>query len=356
MPSSRSQKSGATLHAQVVEPLAWLVEQPVVRDSGIMFSMRRGTLVLLFVACNGERTTEPLPMKPPPVDPRIAAIGETSLLTPELRRALDPRDFDPPPEPEPGDWLYEHPEQPQTFERYIQSGFHPLTNERRVIYLLPLGTFPAEAPPLASLAALVRAYYTVEVRVLPPVKIETVDARTRKNRSTGKRQLRAPDVLTWLESRVPDDAYALMALTMEDLYPEESWNFVFGMASLEERVGVQSLARQDPAFFGAPREPGWQKLALRRAAWTVVHEIAHMFGLSHCVHFTCVVAGSNSQDESDRRPLHVCPVCMHKLWWAIRFDPVARERELARVLRELGIDDEADWSERRLRWIRDGVR
>jgi hypothetical protein len=33
-----------------------------------------------------------------------------------------------------------------------------------------------------------------------------------------------------------------------------------------------------------------------------------------------------------------------------------REQPLAEVLRELGIDDGAAWSERRLTWIRDGVR
>jgi archaemetzincin len=319
----------------------------------------RWLALLTLVACGsdrGDRQTEPPPVKPAPVDPRIDAIGETSLMTPALRRAVDPADFAPPPEPQPGEWLYEHPEPPQTFDDYLGSKFHPVGEHRRVLYILPLGTFPPEAPSLDSLAKLAGAYFQLEVRFMPALKLADVEAKRRVNDSTGKRQLLAPEVLAWMARRVPDDAYAVMALTMEDLYPEESWNFVFGMASFHERVGVQSLARQDPAFFGQARASGWKKLALRRAAWTVVHEIAHMFGLSHCVHYVCVVAGSNSQDESDGRPLHACPVCLHKLWWAIRFDPVAREHALVEVLRELGIDDEAAWSERRLNWIRDGVR
>ena len=140
-----------------------------------------------------------------------------------------------------------------------------------------------------------------------------VPAKTRINPSTKKRQLLAPDVLAWLVKRLPDDAFALQAVTMEDLYPEPSWNYVVGMASLSERVGVQSFARQDPALFGEAREPGWQKLALRRATWTMVHEISHMFGLTHCVYWKCVVAGSNHQAEADSRPLHACPVCARKL-------------------------------------------
>ena len=69
----------------------------------------------------------------------------------------------------------------------------------------------------------------------------------------------------------------------------------------------------------------------------------------------CVVAGSNHQAEADNRPLHACPVCARKLHSAIGFDPGAREEALAKVLREVGIDDEATWSERRAKWIRDGT-
>ena len=291
------------------------------------------------------------------VPARVAAIGDVSIRDPDVQRALDWRhDFEPMPKPAPGDWLAQHDETPQSLDDYVRSKANVPTDTRKVIYLLPLGAFPTDAPPMDAMVAVVRAYFTLEVKVLPAVAIAGVGVKTRIHGGTKKRQLFAPQVLEWLAKRVPDDAYALMAVTMEDLYPDEDWNFVFGMASLQARVGVQSFARQDPAFFGETREAGWQQLALRRATWTLVHEISHMFGLSHCVYWRCVVAGSNHQAESDRAPLHPCPVCLHKLWWAIRFDPAAREAALAKVLRELGITDEAEWSERRARWIRDGTR
>lgn len=87
-----------------------------------------------------------------------------------------------------------------------------------------------------------------------------------------------------------------------------------------------------------------------------MHETAHMFSLMHCVHFQCVVAGSNHQEEADRAPLHPCPVCLRKLHHAIGFDPEVREVTLANVLRKHGIADEAAWAERRASWIRDGRR
>jgi len=286
----------------------------------------------------------------PPITSQPSPLGDISIRAPVVQRMLT-LDADPAPTPEPGDWLAEHPETPQTFDDYVRSDANVPSAQRNVLYLLPLGTFPREASPsLDALRDIVHAFYTLEVKVLPAEQLKGITSRI--NDSTHKRQLLAPDILRWLTSHVPADAYALMAVTMDDLYPEPSWNFVFGMASLQARVGVQSFARQDPAFFGDARTKDWQHLALRRAARTLIHEIAHMFGISHCTFYACVVAGSNHQAEADRGPLHACPVDLHKLWWAIRFDPIARETALAATWRALGFADEAAYYERRLTALR----
>jgi archaemetzincin len=292
----------------------------------------------------------------PAIPARVAAIGSTALLAPELRRAFDDTAFEPMPDPGPDDWLASHPERPQSFQDYLRAQKNVPDPRRKVIYLLPVGAFPATASSPAHLAEIVHAFFMLDVRTLPAVNVREVTAKARVNAGTKKRQLFAPEVLGWLRKRLPDDAFGLIAVTNEDLYPDPSWNFVFGMASLRDGVAVQSLARQDPAFFGEPRPDGWQRLARRRAAWTLVHEISHMFGLTHCTYWRCVVAGSNSQDESDRSPLHACPVCLRKLHTAIKFDPAAREDGLAAVFGRLGIDEEASWSAARAKWIRDGAR
>ncbi|MGE5192634.1 MAG: Zn-dependent protease, partial [Deltaproteobacteria bacterium] len=65
---------------------------------------------------------------------------------------------------------------------------------------------------------------------------------------------------------------------MGKLKPGEGWNFVFGQASLSDRVGVWSIYR-----FGNPEKSADDyKLCLRRTLATAVHETGHMLGIKHC--------------------------------------------------------------------------
>src|SRR5204862_2614996 len=130
------------------------------------------------------------------------------------------------------------------------------------------------------------------------------------------------------------------------------WNFVFGQASVRERVGVYSFARYDPAFYGEARPPGYETLLLRRSCKVLAHETSHMFGLAHCTFFNCLMNGSNHLAESDRRPLHLCPVCLRKLQWSIEFDVLERYRSLERVARTDGFIEEADWLNQRIKILR----
>ena len=79
-----------------------------------------------------------------------------------------------------------------------------------------------------------------------------------------------------------------------------------------------------------------------------------MFGLPHCTVFRCLMNGSNHLAESDARPLHLCPVDLRKLQHSVGFEPVGRYRRLLNFSREAGFDHEAEWLERRLRYL-DGV-
>jgi len=140
----------------------------------------------------------------------------------------------------------------------------------------------------------------------------------------------------------------MLAITMEDLYPDPKWNFVFGQASLRDRVGVYSFARYDPGFYGEDESKDRAALMLRRSCKVLAHETAHMFGIHHCTFFACLMNGSNHLEESDARPIDLCPVDLRKLHHSVGFDVVERYRRLHDFCRTNQFEHEARWFEQRL--------
>lgn len=289
----------------------------------------------------------------PTREERLKAIGPTDALSPALKRALSVEGFAPLSAPRQQDWLAVHPEPGQAFEEFRREQPNRPDAHRRIIYLQLLESFSERhSPSIEMLRQYAAAFFQMEVRILLPVPIVPADFTSRTNRYTTRRQILTRDVLRWLQGRLPEDAFCLLGITMEDLYPDPSWNFVFGEASFRERVGVYSFARYDPAFYGRAQDGDYQKLLLRRSAKVLTHETAHMFGLAHCIYFKCVMNGSNHLQESDARPLHLCPVCLRKLQWSTGFDVVKRYEQLHQLCQRAGFEDEAVWIARRLQEVR----
>jgi archaemetzincin len=285
------------------------------------------------------------PFQPPDAAARARALGPLEGLPPDLRAALeDTNAFEPMVPPKAGDWLSAQHEPGQTFQQFVASHPGRPDAKRRALYIEPLalGSWPTavEAPSVDVLARFAQAFFTTPVTALPPKDVDGLGITDRVNRDTHVRQLLTGDLLRFLGGRKPEDAFALLGLTMEDLYPGPSWNFVFGEASLTEGVGVYSLARYAP---GPGGKPAPAKLILLRACKVLAHEAGHMFGIHHCIYWRCVMNGSNHLGELDARPLHLCPVCLRKLQWSVGFDVRERYRRLAEQARTLGFDDEARW-------------
>lgn len=281
------------------------------------------------------------------------AIGDVSQLPVQLQRALAPDHdaFEPIPKPGPGDWLAVHQEQDQTFEQFKASSPNRPAPNRNIIYFQPLGDFAADrSPSLQKLREFAAAFFVMEIKTLPSASIDNFP--TRRNPFTNNPQILTTDVLRFLKRRVPADAFCVLAVTMEDLYPEPSWNFVFGQASLRDRVGVYSFSRYNPAFYGETRTSSYELLLLHRSCKVLAHETSHMFGLTHCTFFNCLMNGSNHLAESDRRPLHLCPVCLRKLQWSVGFDVLAHYTALEQFSRTAGFSDEAEWLKGRIQKVR----
>lgn len=287
---------------------------------------------------------------PRTAEERKEALGDLSGVAPTLRRLLiEDSDFDLIPLPQPGDWLSAHAERGQSFAEFRAAQPNRPDENRRIIYLLPLGEFPkGSSPALETLRSYASAFFQLPVKILPAYRPGVQEFEPRVNAHTKQVQILTSSVLTFLRARLPADAFCLLGVTMEDLYPDPAWNFVFGQASLSTRVGIYSFARYDPEFLGGGRPDNYRSLLLLRSCKVLTHETGHMFGLQHCIYFDCVLAGANHLPEADAHPVHLCPICLRKLQDSIGFDAVRRYSELAKFYRKEGLKTESEWCDRQV--------
>ena len=253
--------------------------------------------------------------------------------------------------PQRGEWLAEHPEPGQTYQQYLRSRPVAPDKKRRVIYVQPLGDFtPTQRKIISLTAEYVHVYFDLPVKTQEdlPLKLIPASAR-RKHPSWGMNQILSTYVLdSVLAPRLPKDAMASIAFTASDLWPGEGWNFVFGQASLSDRVGVWSIYRNGDPEAGDEEF----RLCLVRTLKVATHETGHMFSMQHCTLFECNMCGSNHLAESDRHPLWLCPHCMAKLCWATGADPQRQLERLAAFSKANGLKKEQEFYEKSLEAIR----
>ena len=243
--------------------------------------------------------------------------------------------------PRPGDWLAEHKEPGQSYQQ-----FRALVKERAVqkysiLRIVPIGSLSEGQSTVFEVAKdFLGPFFGLELEVDPPARVEDIPASAQRMQFDFDPKQAWPQLLTshlrdevLMERRTERDA-AVLGITAYDLWPGEGWNFVFGQASLTQRVGVWSMARN-----GDPDESAeMRKLCAIRTAMTATHETGHMFGIRHCIAYQCGMNGSNHSDERDRQPIEFCPECQAKLWWTCGLEPLARSRALEAVARKYAFE------------------
>ncbi len=241
--------------------------------------------------------------------------------------------------PEYGDWLESNKEGGQTFEQYIAGNPTLPTDERKVLYVQPIGKFTAQQTQVIKTTSdYLEAFFGLPVKTLPlkpaPGKLNSPDQRMIDYPQ--HRQLRSGYFLeTVLPPLLTKDAAALIAFTEEDLYPDPTMNYVFGQASLANRVGVWSLFRlDDRAMFDT---------FLRRTMKIAAHETGHMFSIRHCTKFECVMSGTNHLAETDRYPIDACPECMAKIAWMNKEKPLDRYKRLVAFAKKYRMPEAGDF-------------
>jgi archaemetzincin len=253
--------------------------------------------------------------------------------------------------PKRGEWLATHQELPQTFVQYRNSDPIVPTSKRYALYVQPLGDFSTSQRRLVSLAAeYMEFHFGLQVKTQADLSLKLIPAKARRTHPTwGNPQILSTFVLEKvLRPRLPRDAAAMIAFTESDLWPGEGWNYLFGQASLDDRVGVWSIYRYGDPDGG---DEAFQK-CLRRTLKVSVHETGHMFSLQHCTLYQCVMAGSNHLAEADSHPMWLCPECLAKVCWATRLTPEKHYERLAAFCRQHNLAEEQAFFEKSLARLR----
>ena len=256
--------------------------------------------------------------------------------------------------PQPHDWLDEHKEPGQTYSQYLRDQPIRVSKQRRVIYVQPLGEFdPVQRKVLDRTAEFLGIYFQLPVKVRDDLSLDVIPMAARREHPTWHvKQILSTYVLeSVLPPRMPADACVYIALTTSDLWPGAGWNFVYGQASLNKRVGVWSIRSNGDPHVGDEEF----RLCLLRALKIASHETGHMFSMQHCTLYECNMCGSNHREEADRRPLWLCPHCLAKLCHATGADPIRRFKDLAAFSKRAGLKVEQEFYEKSLA-ILEGVK
>lgn len=220
-------------------------------------------------------------------------------------------------------------------------------------------------------------------------------------------QLNLDDLLDAAMSILPQDAYALLMLTEQDLYEDDDDLFCCGRAYGGSRVSVVSMARYNPLLdtrMGVENEHSWpashcgeyvqsclgslessplkkkakissssdaplpnltsaaalalynhhhhqqsasfSSLYLARICRTASHELGHCFGFEHCIYYACIMQGSASLAEDARQPPYLCPVDLAKLKHAVS---LKKEKKRKKKDKDKDEQDGEEWAEERYR-------
>ena len=293
--------------------------------------------------------------KKPNKTSRLKAIGDISdLPNDSLKKILKTAEnfHSPIYTPDEDDWLSTQEEDGQTFNQFLYDRYNLMSIDRNIIYINPLQDMPQQF--LDNILLYCQSFfYPMQVKLTNLVSLEALKVKSRINQYSKKIQYHAGQINSKIVKYIPNDAHCVLSILLDDLYPENSWNFVFGLATYDKRVGVFSFARFSSSFEKQNQPFIFDNFVLYSSCSTLTHEICHTFGIEHCIYYTCLMNGCNNLEEAKKQPLYECPICLRKLQYSIGFDPLERYKKMVKVTEMLGghFDSDKKWYENRIKSI-----
>ena len=230
----------------------------------------------------------------------------------------------------PGGWITEHPgDVMETVESYThifggkrKSRKMPNSDKKTLVlvWIDQEEPNPRQGSILDTLLAIIPVYYP---------GIEVLQASGALEPPPQGKQHVFPAVQDQLRRHNQNrSVFATMGITGYDL-TSPGLEFEFGHADQTSMIGVMSLYH-----FEMPE--------LYPVVSVFLHEIGHLFQLSHCTEYHCIMNGSNDMDELCSHPLTMCSLCEQKLQVALgqvqvqgeTVDHTARYEQVQHILRQ----------------------
>ncbi|CAF1549531.1 unnamed protein product, partial [Didymodactylos carnosus] len=262
------------------------------------------------------------------------------------------------------DWLANYNEHGQTYEKFLKECpfvhskfFNAKPFDEKTIYLTIFGKIDENIFDIESLVDYTKIFFGVSVKLISlfsnvewddkkrvwsctmDKNKNSINLHTRYNKSTHHSQICVTSILKLLKRVVPKDARCLVALTMYDLYLDDSDLFIAGLAEGNSHIAAFSFFRYDPCltfndsdwfyFKKKSVEETIRREQLRlRSCRLLTHEINHLFGIGHCIYWSCLMNGSGHLEEDFSQPMFLCPVDLRKLVTLTKFNIKKRYEEL----------------------------
>lgn len=175
--------------------------------------------------------------------------------------------------------------------------------KKKKIVLLPLGKIDQDI--ITTIATFLETFEEFSCTINHPhaVPIGTFNKK--------RCQYNCKVILKYLMRCCPSECFRLMGVTDVDVYVPVL-KYVFGLAQLKGNCAIVSTYRLRPEYYA---EPPNQNLFYQRIYKTVLHELGHTIGITHCRNPLCVMYSSTRIDDTDRKEAKLCETCEELFYW-----------------------------------------
>jgi archaemetzincin len=172
-----------------------------------------------------------------------------------------------------------------------------MNSKKRIIGVVPVGDVPELAPKV--IAAHITGYLKIPAEILTPL------AHPAYAFDEARLQYDAGKILSFLESCPYDNYDKIIGVFNVDIFVP-TFTHVFGEAKQAGMHALVSLFRLGEEKQG---DNPSSALLFERAAKVALHELGHLFNLSHCEHKNCLMHYSGGLTDLDYVPLYFCGYC-----------------------------------------------